>query len=157
MTNDLEKVAKQEKLLVFKHFDEATAWQLGNLLRAKAEKQGQPVAIDIRRGDDCLFFTAMPGTTPLNADWARRKRNLVNRLQRSSYALGLAREQGEDVPADDKDLAAHGGCFPIRVANQGFVGTVTISGLPQREDHILAFEGLAELLQIDLGESAFSD
>jgi uncharacterized protein (UPF0303 family) len=41
------------------------------------------------------------------------------------------------------------------VAGIGFVGTATVSGLPQREDHILVVEGIAELLQTNLGESAF--
>jgi uncharacterized protein (UPF0303 family) len=155
MTSEIEKVAAQEQLLIFETFDEATAWQLGNILRTKAEAAGQSVAIDIRLGDDCLFFTAMKGTTPENADWARRKRNLVNKLQRSSYALGLARKNGEAVPADDADHAAHGGCFTIRVVNTGFIGTATVSGLPQREDHILVVEGIAQLLKISLGASAF--
>ncbi len=155
MKNDLEKIAQQEELLVFETFDENTAWKLGNILRAKAEEDGQSVAIDIRLGEDCLFFSAMEGTTPVNADWARRKRNLVNRLQRSSYALGLARANGEDVPADDADHAAHGGCFPIRVAGVGFVGTATVSGLPQRDDHILVVQGIADLLKIELGEDSF--
>ena len=155
MKTDLEKVAQQERLLIFESFDETTAWQLGTTLREMAELAGLSVTIDIRRGDDCLFFTAMKGTTPVNADWARRKRNLVNIFQRSSYALGLARANGEDVPADDEDHAAHGGCFPIRVAGAGFVGTATVSGLPQREDHILVVEGLSKLLNVDLGESAF--
>ncbi len=155
MTGEIEKVAEQEQLLIFKSFDETTAWQLGNILRSNAEAAGQIVAIDIRLGDDCLFFTAMKGTTPENADWARRKRNLVNRLQRSSYAMGLARKNGEAVPADDVDHAAHGGCFPIRVDGVGFIGTATVSGLPQRDDHILVVEGIAELLQINLGASAF--
>lgn len=154
MTTDQQKVAAQEQLLVFESFDENTAWQLGSILRGKAEAAGQSVAIDIRQGDDCLFFTAMEGTTPLNANWARRKRNLVNKLQRSSYALGLSRALGEDIPADDEDHAAHGGCFPIRVAGVGFIGTATVSGLPQREDHILVTEGIAELLKLQLGENA---
>lgn len=154
MTTDQQKVAAQEKLLVFQSFDENTAWQLGNILRAKAESSDQSVTIDIRQGDDCLFFTAMKGTTPINADWARRKRNLVNKLQKSSFALGLSRALGKDVPADDEDHAAHGGCFPIRVAGVGFIGTATVSGLPQREDHILVTEGIAELLKLQLGENA---
>ena len=155
MKNDLENAAQQEQLLVFESFDEATAWTLGQSLREMAELAGQSVTIDIRIGDDCLFFTAMNGTTPVNADWARRKRNLVNSFQRSSYALGLARANGDDVPADDEDHAAHGGCFPIRVAGVGFIGTATVSGLPQREDHILVVKGLAKLLRVDLGESVF--
>src|SRR5215469_1195291 len=37
-----------------------------------------------------------------------------------------------------KDFAAHGGGFPILLEGTGCIGTITVSGLPQREDHALA-------------------
>lgn len=150
--------ARHEELLVFPAFDEATAWDLGVRLRAAADRVGTGVAIDVRRGDDCVFFTAMPGTTPANADWARRKRNLVNRLHMSSYRIGQRMALGHDVMTDmaldPRDHAPHGGCFPIRVAGTGVVGTVTVSGLPQRDDHKLVVDVIAEMLGIDLRDSA---
>ncbi len=45
----------------------------------------------------------------------------------------------------EEDYAAHGGCFPIIVEGTGIVGSVTVSGLPQREDHNLVVEGLCLL------------
>ena len=38
------------------------------------------VTAEVRRGKETLFFYAMPGTTPNNADWVRRKRNVVEAL-----------------------------------------------------------------------------
>lgn len=156
---DLAKISKQESLLVFPKFDEETAWQVGNLLREAAVELGQPVVIDIRRGDDCLFFTAMPGTTPANADWARRKRNLVNLLQQSSYAVGLHKDLGQDVltlmALDPRDFTPHGGCFPVRVTGAGMVGTITVSGLPQRDDHKVVIDVLSAFLRVPLGDSSF--
>lgn len=155
---DVAKVAEQERRLVFEAFDETTAWELGTRMRRRAEASGWAVAIDIRRGDDCLFFTAMPGTTPANADWARRKRNLVNMLQQSSYGIELAAPERGDVVAamalDPRDHVAAGGCFPIRVAGIGVVGTVTVSGLPSRDDHRLVVDTIAGMLGIDLGDAA---
>ena len=117
------------------------------------------MVIDIRRGDDCLFFTAMQGTGPSNADWARRKRNLVNLLQQSSYAIGLMKDAGTDViplmALNPRDYTPHGGCFPIRVTGAGMVGTITVSGLPQRDDHKLVIDVLSEFLRVPLGDSAF--
>ncbi|MFM6978264.1 MAG: heme-binding protein [Micrococcales bacterium] len=52
----------------------------------------------------------------------------------------------------ETDFAPAGGCFPVRVKGQGLVGTVTVSGIPQRDDHRLASESIAEYLGIDLGE-----
>jgi uncharacterized protein (UPF0303 family) len=151
---DLARIADQERILVFPRFDESTAWELGCALRDAALAHDVAVTIDIRRGDQILFFHAMPGTNPSNADWARRKRNVVELLHRSSYAVGLeyTSKQGSieaSLGVPTRDYATHGGCFPIRVAGCGPIGTVTVSGLPQREDHELVVEVLARMLDRD--------
>ncbi len=159
MNNDvqhqLDAIANQESLLQFDSFDQATAVSLGQAVLNHAQERSLPIVIDIRKGDDCLFFAALPGTSPANADWARRKRNLVNLLEQSSYALGLQTKAGNDVVAmmalDPRDYTAHGGCFPIRARGTGMVGTVTVSGLPQREDHMLVVESIADFLGLKLG------
>jgi uncharacterized protein (UPF0303 family) len=40
------------------------------------------------------------------------------------------------------DYASHGGAFPIALAATGVIGSVTVSGLPQRDDHELVVEAL---------------
>jgi len=159
LNNDIALARRHEELLVFPSFDETDAWTLGQSLRTAALELGASVAIDIRRGDDCLFFTAMHGTTPANADWARRKRNLVNLLQSSSYLNGLLARLGtvnpEYMALPARDFAWAGGCFPIRVAGTGVVGTITVSGLPQRDDHKLVVDAVSNYLGVDLGDSAF--
>jgi uncharacterized protein (UPF0303 family) len=94
-----------------------------------------------------IFYTALPGTTADNPEWARRKANLVARLSRSSYAIGLALkarntnlQEKYGLPA--ADYASHGGAFPIALAGTGVIGSVTVSGLPQRDDHELVVEAL---------------
>jgi uncharacterized protein (UPF0303 family) len=47
-----------------------------------------------------------------------------------------------------KDYSTHGGSFPIFVAGAGCVGTITVSGLPQREDHGLVVSVLQDYLQL---------
>lgn len=158
MTNDvqsqLDYIAKQEELLQFDSFDLTTAVALGQAILKTAQERSLPVIIDVRKGDDCLFFAALPGTTPANADWARRKRNLVNILEQSSYAIGLQGKAGNDVVAmmalNPRDYTAHGGCFPIRVRGTGMVGTVTVSGLPQKDDHALVVEEIAKILGVEV-------
>jgi uncharacterized protein (UPF0303 family) len=48
-----------------------------------------------------------------------------------------------------KDYAPHGGCFPILLAGTGCVGTITVSGLPQRDDHMLVVSVLQEYLHLN--------
>lgn len=150
LERDIAILAEQERLLEFARFDQAVAWELGTRLKAAAEARGVVIAIEIRLSRETVFFYSMLDTTPANADWARRKRNTVELLQRSSYAVGrsLAREdktleQKMGLPL--RDYATNGGSFPIRVEGTGCVGTVTVSGLPEREDHKLVVAVIAEV------------
>jgi len=156
---DLAKIAIQEERLQFQNFDADTAWKLGNRLKANAETRGVAVTIEIRVGKETVFFFAMQGAKPENADWARRKRNVVDLLWRSSYAVGLSLQE-EETSLEAKlglplrDYTAHGGSFPIRVVGVGAIGTVTVSGLPQRDDHAMLVEELAGMLGVPLSEVA---
>jgi uncharacterized protein (UPF0303 family) len=147
---DLAAIARQEAELHFSSFDYDTAWRLGQSLRELALSRNQSLVIDIRRfgqPHQPLFYTALAGTTPDNTRWVQRKSNVVARFHRSSYAIGLALEQtsrtfGERYNLPDADYAAHGGSFPIHINGTGIIGCVTVSGLPQREDHSLVIEAL---------------
>lgn len=150
---DIEKVALQEKRLQFKQFDADAAWMIGNALKAAAEKQKVAVAIEIYMNGHTLFLYSMKGTTPDNHDWIRRKRNVVMRFQRSSYAIGLKHEKAQTTLQSKfglelKDFAPHGGCFPINLVGSGCVGCITVSGLPQRADHEMVVAVLQEHLQL---------
>jgi uncharacterized protein (UPF0303 family) len=148
---DMERVALQERELALPRLDMQVAWELGACLRGLAQDRGLRVVIDVRRFGQPLFYTALDGTTPDNVDWVRRKSNLVARFHCSSYAISLKLKAGgqtlqEKYGLPDADFAAHGGSFPLSVAGAGVIGSITVSGLPQREDHELVVEGLCATL-----------
>jgi uncharacterized protein (UPF0303 family) len=151
LTEDLESIAFQERELVLPRLDSGIAWQLGSTLRAIAAQRGLAVVIDIRRFGQPLFYAAMDGTTPDNPEWVRRKSNVVARFHQSSYVAALREKlRGKTIYESQglalADYATHGGSFPLRVAGAGVIGSITISGLPMREDHELVVEGLCVLL-----------
>ncbi len=101
-----------------------------------------------------LFTAATVGATPGQADWIRRKRNVVHRFARSTYAVGLTLERnGETMLArhglELKDYASHGGGFPLWLEGTGPIGSIIASGLPQRDDHSLVVAALAQLLGVN--------
>ncbi len=156
-SEDIAGIARQEQLLKFAAFDEESAWKLGCRLREMALARSAPLVIDVRRFGQPLFYCALAGSTPDNADWAKRKSNTVARFHRSSYGLGLELLQKNATLADRfglvlTEFAAHGGSFPLAVSGTGVIGSVTVSGLPQRADHELVVEALCGELRVEFTE-----
>ena len=144
-------VERQERELRFATFTNDDAWELGCLLVRLATERDLPVTVDVRRGTQQLFHAARPGTVADNDTWVERKVRVVERFGTSSYLQGLrARAKGttfaaaHDLPL--QEYAAHGGAFPVHVEGVGVVGAVTVSGLPQAEDHALVVEAVRTFL-----------
>jgi len=139
-------VEAQERELEFTTFDNDDAWRLGCLLVELAITRDLPVTVDVRRGTQQLFHAARPGTVADNDSWIERKVRVVERFGASSFLVGLRSRARGTTFAQQHDLphqqfAAHGGSFPVRVRGVGIVGAVTVSGLPQADDHALVVEG----------------
>ncbi|HEX7106076.1 MAG TPA: heme-degrading domain-containing protein [Acidothermaceae bacterium] len=147
----LDELAAQEAELRFDRFDYDDAWRLGSMLVETARARALPIAIDITRGGQQLFHAALAGSTPDNDAWIQRKIRSVLRFGRSSMYLSLQRSlDGRSLAevsfVDPHEFAAAGGCFPIHVKGCGIVGTVTVSGLPQVDDHRLVVETIRAFL-----------
>ncbi len=149
---ELDKVDQEERELVFESFGNEEAFSVGLALLKVARERKLPIAVDIERSGQRLFHFAANGSSVDNADWIERKKNLVKTTFRSSYAIHL-QLLSEGKTLDERydrhmgHFAAHGGCFPIVVKGTGFVGTITVSGLPQKEDHELVVKILREYFQ----------
>ena len=148
-------VRKQEATALFAAFNEETAFDLGSALYTIARSKRSPVAINIRTSERARFHAAMPGATPDNDQWVRRKSNVVLRFHQSSLLYGQTlaekgRVIGPEWGLDPLDYAGHGGSFPIRVKKAGVIGAITVSGLPQLDDHRMIIEALEQFLKLEL-------
>ena len=151
MDDILKQLLQEEQELQFTKFNEVTAWQLGNQLVALALSKGLAVAIDITRGNHQLFHASLRGTSVDNDEWIKRKVRLVYRFGHSSFYMGqLLKSKGKSIEQayliSESEYAPHGGCFPIMVKGTGMVGTITVSGLPQEEDHKLVIQAIRDYL-----------
>lgn len=148
----LETLLQEEETLQFASFNENTAWQIGSWLVQHATVQNLPITIDICRGQHQLFHASRPGTAPDNDEWVKRKVRLVYRFGHSSFYMGqLLKSKGQPIEeaflVSEQEYAPHGGCFPVNVAGTGLVGAITVSGLPQAEDHKLVVLAIRTYLQ----------
>jgi uncharacterized protein (UPF0303 family) len=151
MDDLLKQLLQDEDELQFKRFNEETAWQIGTQLVDTAAKGGLPVTIDVMRGAQQLFHASLKGTSVDNDEWVKRKVRLVNRFGHSSFYMGqLLKSKGKSIEEayllSESEFAPHGGCFPIIVKDTGMVGTITVSGLPQEEDHKLVVQAIRNYL-----------
>ncbi|GAA6209117.1 heme-degrading domain-containing protein [Cognatishimia sp. WU-CL00825] len=147
----IKDIQNQEDSLVFGEFGSAIALKIGLDLAARAQKAQLPIAIDVTLSGQCLFHTAMPGATPDNAQWILRKNRVVERFHHSSLYMGaLCRDAGTTLEQKymlpPNTFAAFGGAFPIVLKSVGVVGTITVSGLPQVQDHDLVVQSIAAYL-----------
>ena len=147
----IAQLEEQQARLQFTRFTNEDAWVLGSLLVSFARDRGLVLTVDIRRHGHQLFHAALPGTTPDNDTWIERKVRVVNRYGDSSFLVGRRLALGgktldESYGVEPILYATHGGCFPIIVRDVGVVGTVTVSGLPQAQDHALVVEALETFL-----------
>ena len=150
-SNSLDALLAEEQELQFPSFSADVAWTLGSHIYQRAKAASLPIAIEVSRNGQQLFFAALPGATPDNAEWIRRKRAVVQRFHHSSLYMSVEAEvKGrpflQRYGLSEQEYAAAGGGFPIFVRETGCVGAIVVSGLPQLEDHRLVTEAIRETI-----------
>jgi uncharacterized protein (UPF0303 family) len=127
------------------------AWTTISSHDSRPRRRSCSSTLDIRRGEQQLFHYALPGTAADNDGWIERKNRVVRRFGHSTLYMRAAEGDAfaENYLLDPALFAAHGGAFPVVVRDVGVVGTVTVSGLPQEEDHRLVVSVLRAFLTRD--------
>ncbi|MGG1575045.1 heme-degrading domain-containing protein [Fictibacillus sp. NRS-1165] len=153
VSEKLTETLNQEQELQFDEFTNGTALKLGLKLIELAKQGNKSIAVDIMKNGQRLFYHAMDGTSPDQEHWIRRKSNVVNRHFHSSFYVKLYNESKnrsyfDAYSVNPEEYAVHGGSFPLIIKNTGVIGTITVSGLSQEEDHQLIVDGLRSMLHL---------
>lgn len=147
-------VKKQEETLIFDHFDNRTAWELGRQIVEDAFRSGISIAVEIWINGYMVFRYGSNGTNNYNDLWLTRKVNTVNMFHRSTLRTHYMPYVGEDDLYRDAHLDPNvysnmGGGFPICVKGVGCIGVLAVSGLTHTQDHQVAADGIAKFLGIE--------
>ncbi|KQN97143.1 heme-degrading domain-containing protein [Paenibacillus sp. Leaf72] len=137
---NIERIAKQERLLQFDTFSHDMGIEIGLLLLNKARSEGKSIAVEISKCGQQIFHAALEGTTVDNDEWLRKKKNTVYRLNQSTLGIQLKlKEQGvtleEALHLSPVDYVAAGGGFPIVVRGVGFIGAIAVTGTSDVDEH----------------------
>jgi len=141
----------EERILILPLLDLNEAIEIGEITKSLADLRTLPIAIEVRLGNWTIYHVSLPGSTPENDWWMSRKaRTVMLKHHSTMYERVSAEERGVDWHEEnnllDETHAIHGGGLPLTTKNEGFVGVLLISGLPQVEDHLLVVEVLTEFL-----------
>ncbi len=144
-------LALEAKTLTLASLTQAQALEIGAIAQELGLARKLPIAIEVRMKDWIVFHASLPGSTPDNDSWIRRKANVVNKTGHSTmYEKVLAEESGikwyQSTGLAEPDHAIHGGGLALNVVGLGLTGVLVISGLPEVEDHLLGVEVLTEYL-----------
>jgi uncharacterized protein (UPF0303 family) len=142
---------QEEHLLTLPQLEVADAVEIGEIAKSLGTQRSLPIAVEVRVGDWIVYHASLPGSTPENDWWIGRKARVVKLKKHSSmFERVLAEEQGIDWHKEnnllDETHAIHGGGLPLITKDDGLVGVLIISGLPQVDDHLLGVEVLTEFL-----------
>jgi uncharacterized protein (UPF0303 family) len=152
-----KQLLEEEKLFWLKSLDIFSALSIGDIAKSIGFSRNLPIAIEVRIGDWTVYHASLPGSSPENDSWIARKARVVNLKNHSTL---YERVKAEELSIDwftennlsEKEYAIHGGGLPLISKEQGFVGSLIISGLPQIDDHLFGIEVLTEYLA-RMGES----
>ena len=145
------KLLKEEVVLTLPSLTNLDAVEIGQIATKLGIDRKLPIAVEVRVGDWIVYHASLPGSTPENDWWIGRKARVVKLKQHSTmYERVLAEELGIDWHKEnnvlDETHAIHGGGLPLITKEDGCVGVLIISGLPQVDDHLLGVEVLTEFL-----------
>jgi uncharacterized protein (UPF0303 family) len=145
------ELLNEEQILTLSSLDLTGALEIGEIAKSLGQTRNLPIAVEVRLLDWIIYHASLPGSKSENQWWIDRKARVVMLKHHSTmYERVSAEKRGVDWHKEnnllDETHAIHGGGLPLITKDEGFVGILLISGLPQVEDHLFGVEVLTEFL-----------
>ena len=145
-----KQLLDEEQILKIPSLTNSDATEIGAIAATLGRRRNLPITIEVRIGNWMVYHASLEGSKPENDWWIKRKVAVVMLKQHSTMYERVSAEEGgvdwhKENNLQDETHAIHGGALPL-ITDEGFIGILIISGLPQVEDHLFAVEVLTEFL-----------
>lgn len=142
------QLLEHEAASAFESLDIAKAQEIGRLAINLGRERNYPITVLVELDGEEVFRETISGDVEEHLSWIARKSRVVNLTHHSTMYERVKSEEDEiDWHAKhgvvDETHAIHGGGFPLITVAGDFRGVFLVSGLPQVEDHLFAFEVLS--------------
>lgn len=138
-----------ERQLITERFTNRIALEMGMAIIELARKRDARIGVSIQRLNQTIFEFIDDGLPADKHNWIRRKVNTAIHFEESTLAVKHDLEKmGKTLEGNfglnSADYIAKGGSIPIMVKNAGLIGTITVTGLKDVDDHQLIVDALPE-------------
>lgn len=148
----LKILEKQEEILVFDEFSNEDALKLGNILAEITENVENPISIRVFMNDTIVFQYTMDCDSEVRFGWTYRKYQLIKKTGHSSMhgkVRAMFLDELKELTAKPDEYGFGCGGFPITVRNEGIIGALTLSGLPDPADHLYVVKALETMINVE--------
>ncbi len=135
------------KKIELEQFSNQIALDIGLKIIELAKSLNQHIAVEVSRLNHTIFLFVDDNLPADKHNWLRRKANVAKLFEESSLSVKNDLKDGQmslekTFGLDEKDFIAKGGSIPVFIKNAGMIGTITVSGLRDEEDHNIIVESL---------------
>lgn len=135
------------KRIELKKFSNRMALEMGLAIIELAKKRQQIIGVEIARLNQPVFLYIDDSLPVDKHHWIKRKANTAKHFEESSLSVRLELEKKNRTleqffGLSEKEYVAKGGAIPLFVDGAGLIGIITVTGLPDTDDHQLIIDAL---------------
>lgn len=135
------------KRIELKQFSNRMALEMGLAIIELAKTRKQIIGVEITRLNQPVFLYIDDSLPVDKHHWIKRKANTAKHFEESSLSVRFELERKNRTleqfyGLNENEYVAKGGAIPLFVDGAGLIGIITVTGLPDTDDHQLIIDAL---------------
>ncbi|WP_290797879.1 heme-degrading domain-containing protein [Flavihumibacter sp. UBA7668] len=135
------------KRIELKQFSNRLALEMGLAIIELVKNRNQIIGVEIARLNQPVFLYIDESLPVDKHHWIKRKANTAKHFEESSLSVRFELERKnrsleQFYGLNENEYVAKGGAIPLFVDGAGLIGIITVTGLPDTDDHQLIIDAL---------------